>query len=413
MKTPVSALLLAAALFAASFAHAATTCPELDTLPRPSDGLVPKLGFGADSDREVIKQMSCLNVTENFIDGGRAQLNSTVIANYSDVFEKLKVTVGGKASYAAIFKAEADVMYEKIFHETQFDQSFVLDYDITFGTADATLNSNEPLNTTGQNLSQDACGFKKYCGNNYVCQTQKGANISVKMDFHFTSEYHKNEFKASASAGIADWEICCKPFSASFNASIEKLSESTRKASSVRIEAVQKGGSVEQLSRILGGSYVFNCSLDNLTACTQALDAVAQYVASEDFIASVRATPTVTAYQDCPYEAIYGVPSLPAEATPAVQNARQQLADTYQALLKDRDTLLQTLSLTLTDARRQQLDSLSTMLETDAETVRKTGEECLNNTTACPQKAAQVLAGLQAYDRAAINPNPADGLVAY
>gem|GEM_PF-4344363 len=61
-----------------------------------------------------------------------------------------------------------------------------------------------------------------------MCQTQKGANLSVKMDFYFTSEYHKNEFKASASAGIADWEICCKPFSASFNASIEKLSESTQ-----------------------------------------------------------------------------------------------------------------------------------------------------------------------------------------
>jgi len=382
-------------------------------LPRPSDGIVPKLGFGADLDREVIKQMSCLNATENFIGGGIAKLTTKVISNFSDVFEKLKVSVGGKVFYAVIFKAKSNVTYEKIFHETQFNQSFVLDYDINFGTADATVDSNNPLNATGNNLNQDACAFKKYCGNNYVSQTDKGANLSVKLDFNFTSEYQKNEFKASASAGIANLQICCKPFSASFNASFEKLSESTRKTSSVRLEAIQKGGNVEQLSRILGGSYVFNCSLDNLSPCTQALDAIAQYVASEDFISGVRAPPTVTAYKYCPYSAIYGVPDLPVEVTPEVENARKQLPDKYQELLKDHETVLQTLVLSLSDTRRQQLTLLSTQLENEAEMARQTGENCLNDTSNCPQQAAQVLAGLKAYDRAALHPNPADSLVAY
>ncbi len=394
-----------------SLAHAAT-CPDLDTLPRPDEDLVPKLGFGADRDREVIKQISCLNYSENFLDGGEARINSNVISNYNDVYEKLKVTAGASASYF-VFKASASATYEKIFHSKQFEKSFVLDYDIKFGTADATLDSNNPLNQTGQSYSNDACGFKRYCGNSYVCQTDKGANISVKLDFQFSSVYEKNEFTAEASAGIEGLEICCKPFSASLNASVERLSITTRKNSSVRIEAIQSGGYVEQLSRILGGSYVFTCSLDNLGDCTAALDTITQYVASEEFIAGVRELPSVSAYKNCPYEAIPSVPNLPQEATDAVQSARTSLGDKYLELLADRDTLEQTLSLTLSAERRQQLENLLTILDTDAEAVRQVGESCLNDLSNCPQKAAQVLAELRAYDRAVVHRNLMDGLVAF
>ncbi len=122
---------------------------------------------------------------------------------------------------------------------------------------------------------------------------------------------------------------------------------------------------------------------------------------------------TVTAYNYCPYSAIYGAPDLPVEATPEVENARKQLADKYQELLKDHETVLQTLAQSLSDTRRQQLTQLSTQLETDAEMARQTGENCLNDTSNCPQQAAQVLAGLKVYDQAALYPNPADGWVAF
>ncbi|EIJ42550.1 PDK repeat-containing protein [Beggiatoa alba B18LD] len=386
-------------------------CPELDNLPRPDNNLVPKLAWGSDVDRNTLKQVACLNTTENFIGTSTATINSRVISSFNDIFEQFVVKGEANASYF-VFTAKANASYEKVFRETQFSQSFVLEYDVSFGTADATLDSVNPLNATGLRYRNDACGFKRYCGNRYVCQTTKGANISVKMDFDFTSEYHKNEFKAGASLGIANLKICCKPFSGGFSAEVSKLSEATRKNGTLRIEAIQKGGNVEQLGRILGGT-VFSCSLDNLAACTAALDGVANYVASNDFITGVRENPTVTDYKNCPYEYIPDVPSLPNEVTPEIEALRIKLSNIYKELLADRQKALDLLNLSLSTARQQQIKDLSVALETEAENIRQIGELCWNDLSNCSQKANQALLNLQAYDKNVLLPNPADGLVAY
>jgi PKD repeat protein len=386
-------------------------CPELDNLPRPDNNLTPKLAWGSDADRNTLKQVACLNTSENFIGQSIATINSQVISSFSDVLEQFVVKGEANASYL-VFTAKANASYEKMFRETQFSQSFVLEYDVSFGTADATLDSVNPLNATGLRYRNDACGFKRYCGNRYVCQATKGANIAVKMDFDFTSEYHKNEFKAGASLGIANLKICCKPFSGGFSAEVSKLSETTRKNGTLRIEAIQKGGNVEQLSRILGGT-VFSCSLDNLAACTAALDGVANYVASDDFTNGVREKPTITDYKNCPYEYIPDVPSLPNEVTPEIEALRVKLSNTYKDLLADRQKALDLLNLSLSTARQQQLKDLSLALETEAENIRQIGELCWNDLSNCSQKAHQALLNLQAYDKNVLLPNPADSLVAY
>ncbi len=398
------------AILAVVMSTAQANCPELDNLPRPDNNLTPKLAWGSDADRNTLKQVACLNTTENFIGTSKAIINSRVISSFNDIFEQFVVKGEANASYM-VFTAKANASYDKIFRETQFSQSFVLEYDVSFGTADATLDSN-PLNATGLRYRNDACGFKRYCGNRYVCQATKGANISVKMDFDFTSEYHKNEFKAGASLGIANLEICCKPFSGGFSAEVSKLSETTRKNGKLRIEAIQKGGNVEQLSRILGGT-VFSCSLDNLAACTAALDGVANYVASEDFTNGVREKPTITDYKNCPYEYIPDVPSLPNEVTPEIEAMRVKLSNIYKELLADRQKALDLLNLSLSTARQQQIKDLSVALETEAENVRQIGELCWNDLSNCVQKANQILISLRAYDKNSLLPNPNDGLVAY
>jgi len=398
-------------ILAVVMSTAQANCPELDNLPRPDNNLTPKLAWGSDEDRNTLKQVACLNTTENFIGQSIATINSRVISSFNDIFEQFVVKGEANASYF-VFTAKANASYDKIFRETQFSQSFVLEYDVSFGTADATLDSVNPLNATGLRYRNDACGFKRYCGNRYVCQATKGANISVKMDFDFTSEYHKNEFKAGASLGIANLEICCKPFSGGFSAEVSKLSETTRKNGTLRIEAIQKGGNVEQLSRILGGT-VFSCSLDNLAACTTALDGVANYVASDDFTNGVREKPTITDYKNCPYEYIPDVPSLPNEVTPEIEAMRVKLSNTYKELLADRQKALDLLNLSLSTARQQQIKDLSVALETEAENIRQIGELCWNDLSNCVQKANQMLISLRAYDKNSLLPNPNDGLVAY
>jgi len=389
-------------------AYAADTCPELDTPYYSYNNFTLKLGGGSDRDRENIKQMSCLNYSKIFLGSPTSVINNSVTSSFEDVLNKIKVTAGGSVSYMGIFKASTNFLYEKIIHETAFNQSFVLDYDIEFGTLDANLDSNNPLNQTGQSLSGDACGFKKVCGNEYVCQAKSSAGISVKMDFAFTSSYHKKQFNIGAAFEVAKLKI-----GGGLNAAFEKLSESTRKNTTLRIEAIQYGGRVEQLSRILGGGTVFNCSLDNLNACSRALNIVSEYVSSDDFTSGAREYPKTTNHVYCPYNNIYGVPNMPNEVTEEIKNARQQLVDTYKNLLVDKKKIIDLFGNPLSLQHTQQLETILPVLEDDIDKVKKAGELCLSDLAQCSKKANQVLNQLITYDKKVLTQYFNDGLIAH
>ncbi len=402
MRYPILILLLS---FFSSLSYA-TSCPSLDGQFRNDDNLTAKLGYGKDWNREISKQQSCLSFTPQFINGGSSELKLNVISSFEDVLNKTKIEFGGKVSYMAIFKVGLQQTYEKIIHEKAFNQSFLLSYDIDFGTYDAQLDDNAPLNNTGKQLSDDGCEFKRVCGNAYVCQAHSSAGIDVKIDFAFTSSYHKRLFKTKVSA-----EISTGKFGGGLSAAVEKLSETTRKNSSVQIEAIQKGGNIEDLSSILGGGTIFNCGLDNLKACDEALTKISEYVASEKFRVSARANPSISKHKYCSYSNILGVPSIPSEITPEIEAAREQLVNAYKKLLADKRKAFVLLELSLSDERIQKLEDLLVILDKDTDAVYSAGQLCLNNLAQCSNEATKVLEETLAYDENILEPQLSDGLM--
>lgn len=108
------------------------------------------------------------------------------------------------------------------------------------------------------------------------------------------------------------------------------------------------------------------------------------------------------------------VPTLTTEITPEIEHARQQLAAEFDNRLADIDVLDSTLKLALSAARRQQLTQLRNALDAEVQSLYQTGLLCFSDLANCPQEAEQMLAGLRAYDRKVVKPNPfTDGLVAY
>ena len=203
---------------------------------------------------------------------------------------------------------------------------------------------------------------------------------------------------------------------------VTKLNRITRDNGSLEVVAYQKGGDVTGLARIFSGENgqtvpAFSCSLNNLKACTQALDKIVQYIASKEFAEGVKSSPAILNYAYRPYWEVD--PDVPeelktSEVSTAIENARIRLAEAYENITIDQETLAKTLQLDLAANRQQELVGLATQLRTDAENVQKAALICFSDLEACVSNTDKVLANVVAYDRKIVEINPfSDGLVAY
>ncbi|WP_171899722.1 hypothetical protein, partial [Candidatus Marithrix sp. Canyon 246] len=153
------------------------------------------------------------------------------------------------------------------------------------------------------------CKFKTLCGNNFVYQTEEGASVYVAMQFAFTSQVHEQTFKRSVGAGLEHTfnvnGVSIK-VGAKIDTAVTKLNRITRDNGSLEVVAYQKGGDVTGLARIFSGENsqtvpAFSCSLNNLKACTSALDKIVQYIASKEFAEGVKTSPAILNYAYRPY----------------------------------------------------------------------------------------------------------------
>ncbi len=286
------------------------------------------------------------------------------------------------------------------------------------------IDSSDPLNDTADRVKTNACKFKELCGNNFVYQTEEGASVYVAMQFAFTSQVHEQTFKRSVGAGLEHTfnvnGVSIK-VGAKIDTAVTKLNRITRDNGSLEVVAYQKGGDVTGLARIFSGENsqtvpAFSCSLNNLKACTSALDKIVQYIASKEFAEGVKTSPAILNYAYRPYWEVD--PDVPeelktSEVSTEIENARFRLAEAYEKITIDQKTLAKTLQLDLATNRQQELVGLATQLQTDAENVQKAALICFSDLEACVSNTNQVLANV-AYDRKIIEPNAfTDGLVAY
>jgi hypothetical protein len=394
-----------------------TSCPVLDTLIPPSEGVVAWLGSGLDGDRNQLKQWSCVNGTSRTLGGGFAKLSTSLIFNYEDVLKQQIISGGGSLSIG-FFNAHANAKYEEMFHQTGYSQSFLFDYVVNLGNTLFDVSSSNPLNPLAP--TNDQCEFRKICGNQYVCQVEPGGKISVQMRFKFNDQFLKKDFSASAGAGIKDWKktLCgaCGSkvisISANLDAEISKLSQTTKSSGQLEITVRQEGGRPEKLVQVIGPN-VTTCSLTNIASCKKVLDDVVSYVSGEGFAGSLRESPTMLNYQYCPYEQIPGVPQLNSDVTSEITTARQNLAAKYQERLAALEKVRDLLQLSLLPTRYQRLQSLEQTFSSEVEKIGQAGQGCFKALSNCLKNKCEILGSLTSYDPNELEIQLTDGLMAY
>jgi hypothetical protein len=399
-------------------------CPFPPDPKPPNEGIIPWLGGGFDIDRERIKVISCLNGQKVVNGGGEVSLNATLLTSQEQVLNELERKVGGKIKIAFFSLGGSKTFIDKTI-EKSFSQSFTLKYDLKLGNGRFDIDSSDPLNDTADRVKTDACKFKELCGNNFVYQTEEGASVYVAMQFAFTSQEHEQTFKRTIGADLEhtfNVNGVSVKVGAKIDTSVTKLNKITRDNGSLEVVAYQKGGDVTGLARIFSGENsqtvpAFSCSLNNLKACTEALDKIVQYIASKEFAEGVKSSPAILNYAYRPYWEVD--PDVPeelktSEVSTDIENARLRLAEAYENITIDQETLAKTLQLDLATNRQQELVGLAAQLQTDAENVQKAALICFSDLEACVSNTDKVLGNIVTYDRKIIEPNPfTDGLIAY
>ncbi|MEY3219843.1 MAG: hypothetical protein RIT27_1200 [Pseudomonadota bacterium] len=399
-------------------------------LTEPNYGVVQWLGGGFDADRDRITVNSCLNGEKVFeTSGANASLLVSFLTDYERILQETNRSKGGKIKIGWFSFGKSRSFTERI-TKTKYAQNFVLSFDIVTGNGRFNINSNDPLNNLADRVKNNACEFKKYCGDNFVFQTEEGAKLLLGIQVAFDSEENYSLSSKGWSAGVEGainkvFNVCTScgsvpiPINVSFNGEIKKalqnLNDNVKQNTKIEVFALQQGGDVAQLGKALGeNSALASCSLANVDACVQMADNALAYIRSSEFINGVKTLPGVLNYAHRAYHEVDpDAPRSSSEITPEIETARTQLATEFDNRQADLEKLQTTLTLALSPARQQTLALLKQTLETDIQTTYQTGLLCFSDLVNCPQKANQTLANLQSYDRSFLNPNPNDGLVAY
>jgi len=396
-----------------------TNCPDLDDIPYSSENADIFLGMGIDSDRDWVKQSVCINGTPEQITASKTEFSTNLVYDYESLLKRTEISGKGEVSIKGIFNIKADARYEKIVNERDYAQAFILEYDVKLGTQSYQLDTVNPLNYTGNSAKDDGhCYFRQICGDQYIGQVEYGGTVQVEMDFQFTEKFYKKEFNASFKAGLdKTFKICTKcgekilPFSIDLEASINKLSESTRNNGSLIITASQTGGYAENLINAIGAN-TLSCSLNNMQECKRVLDDVVTYIQNE-FAPSVRELPAVYDYNLFSYENILGVPKLISDVTPEIKQAREDLANEYKQRLVDLDNVRNLLQCGLSSEREQKIRDLQIALEQDIKNLGEIGKNCFSNLSNCLTKKCEIFKSLVNYDSRELTCEITEGLVAY
>jgi len=351
---------------------------DMDPDRRPEGG-VGDLGFGYDSDRDLFK-LSCLEGTNGTATGTpTANLDLSKSYTFSEVLNEMGFEANAKVK-AKVFQLDTSAKFAMQRKDTSLSQTmfFTADYKMPSGVFHPT-----GLTKIAESIKNNSCQFRNACGDEYVNQTVRGAKLYVAVSFDFNEQKYKKSFEATLGAKYKIVEIAAK---------LSTLSQDVRKAGRISISAVQVGGKVEELAKLLGGSAtqnapVISCSLDNLPACEKMLNTIYQY-AQNQFAAGATTQPATLGYYTLPYTSV-GVPSDKTKVTDVILQARKYLVETYKNQYADLQVVrgwITSYGGKMSEKQLEQVNILETLLTNNTEVLQLAGMWCLSNLDVCVAK---------------------------
>lgn len=402
----------------------------------PVEGEIAVVGQAIDSDRERVKVLNAFKGTDVSVGGSSATLGASLVRNYEQIYEKTSLKKGGNFGIGP-FKFGRSREYVTEVTKKKYAATFFVTFEVNLPNGKWNVDSSggSPLTPYAQSLLSNPCQFKQVFGDSFIFQTQRGARVYVAINIAFSSQENLNSFTSSTDAGFSvnisqqlisaicsacsvagSFTIPAFNLSAAFSNASGNLSSSVKRDGTISLIAMQFGGDATRLPQILGTNgdvALMACSLDNLGACDTAFSNVLAYLATTAFADGIRNYPEIIGYLQRNYWEVDPSIQLINEVTPAVTQARNRLAENLLMREQDLRAINSTLATTLMPGHRQQLTELKAELEQDVEDLITAGFTCFSDVMNCVTNANSLLAELRGYDRSIVNPNPADGLVAY
>ncbi|NOX77148.1 MAG: hypothetical protein GXP17_11190 [Gammaproteobacteria bacterium] len=271
------------------------------------------LGQGFDTFRELNRGY-CMTGQEREIPS-RTLADISIDGTYTHerLVRDISRSASGSFSYSA-FSASASSEFSR--YTVEDDKSLVFIYkNRFFGPVRKFTNFSLDTAGAGQSpfISGDWTEFRKRCGDRFLEELQIGGGLYYSIKLVFNSLYDKQTIKRSGNASFGS-------FSAS--GSFKKTIETTRINGQIVIRAIQSGGDVTGLGRLMldsnsgGADAVVSCNFNDMTACQKFIGNMITYAGATfpDQLAQTTNVPNVIGYGYLDYATLGAPDVLPPPA---------------------------------------------------------------------------------------------------
>ncbi len=345
MFTKKIAASLVPLLLLAGCASASPDQPTSDAMLGAPEGVdTAALGFGADTSKDEVLDMLCLDFTTTEVGTPISDFSMDLDSDREQMKKALNISASAKYGGAS---ANA-----KFVEETETDSlsaSYLFNAHVDIKCIET---SSVSLSMMAGDIKTPT-EFHDKCGDGYVKRLKRGASLYAALKITFDSEKAKQEFESDVSldGGIAK-------ASASIKSKLEKMSTSAH----VDVRAVQIGGDPAGLMKAVGGADGAGCSKGNFDACVGYINSVQGYAGgafadqfkgkSPDDLTRVSA---ITGYDTASWNTIV-VPAL--KGTDRLSGNAQKLWVAYKQQSSDNATLDRILNLQPTHGRSAAMKEL-------------------------------------------------------
>ena len=432
----------------------------------PIEGEFAEVGQAVDSDRQRFKVLNAFEGESSNVGSGVGSLSASLLTDRDEIFNKVSKEKSGSIKIG-FFQFGKSRKFTNITLNQKYTATFVLVFETTISNAKWKIDtsSGSPLTAYAQRFIDKPCEFKKLFGDSFIFQAQRGAQVYVAINVSFSSDIHYQQFIKGKGTGAADamgsllstklsdwtdkWtdkdgqptktadgkttiggRIANLDLGFSFKKSSENTSRTTIEDGKVEIVAMQVGGDTSRLGQIFGTGEdvaIASCRLSalvdeggqptggdptSISNCSKAFGSVLAYLAQEEFATGVKASPATLSYLYRPYWEVDPSIQLVKEITPAIEDARTQLATQLSNRERNLEVIKELLASSLTSAHRQELTTLQSNLEQDIQRLLTAGFTCFSDLASCESLSTQVLGNLTIYKQSVLQRYLEDGMVA-
>ncbi|MGZ3734144.1 MAG: hypothetical protein ACXVC0_04250, partial [Bdellovibrionota bacterium] len=289
------------------------------------------LGSAYKSEKQMFPGDSCLDGSRK-VGAGKASAGFTFQTSMSEsqLSSELGMGVGGRARSGAVeYSGSANFLQNAVSNSLSVSSAWESSY--VFPT-DKLIATKDSLNQTGKEMYNNFERWAETCGDEYVNEITRGAQLFFSIRVDFNSQEDKQAFEAKFSVSGPLGEV---------NAQMKEASRKFSRSTKVIVSAYQVGGDVSKVTQIFGDDSAaragfVQCQLGNFDTCANVIQRAIDYAADvhtgfpSQLAPGVSPGPAVITYRTAQYSAIGIYLDKYPGLTDAIRLARQEVSNAFE-----------------------------------------------------------------------------------